>query len=169
MTRILGMLGAVVLAAVLASPVLAAGTWSDSGIQWATNKPFTLAVVDHTRGSWPALIAVSAADWSASGTADVVVGGNGRIKVTISDIASLTAPCGWTTVSLSNGHLKSAAITVNDLCNVPQIVICQEIGHALGMPDHRTDVPSAPSCMAPAWYGPHPTQDDLDELASLYQ
>ena len=168
MKRPIALVGAVALAAALSGTALAS-SWSDSGIQWATNKPFTLSVVDNTTGIWPALVVAAAADWSLSSAADVVIGGHGKIKVTVSNISSPTSPCGWMTVTLTSGHLKTAAITVNDACTGDhQIVICQELGHALGMPDHRLDLPPSPSCMAPALYGPHPIQDDFDELASLY-
>ncbi len=173
MRVIRNVIGLAVAASLLASPVQAA-TWSDSGIQWHTSVPFTLNVDDHTTGVWPARIAVAAADWSLSSTADVVVGGKGKIKVSVYEVNLASAPCAWMSVTVQGNYLKTASISLNNACldrqteENRQTVICQEIGHALGMPDHRTDVPPAPSCMAPAWYGPHPIQDDFDQLASRY-
>jgi hypothetical protein len=171
--RLFAIVGALAMAGALAIPVNAS-TWSDGGVRWRTNQPFVLHVNDNTTGAWPARVAVAAADWSLSSAADVIVGGNGKFKVSVSETYVVGGPCAWMTATFSNGYLKTASITLNNECldlqteSFRQTAICQEIGHALGMPDHRTDVPPAPSCMAPSWYGPHPIQDDYDELASLY-
>jgi hypothetical protein len=168
-------IGLAIAAGLVAAPVAASSTWSDSGVQWHTSKPFTLYVDDQTTGAWPARVAVAAADWTFSSAADVVVGGHGKFKVGVYNYAgSPSAPCAWMTITVQGSYLKTANITLNDTCldaqteSFRQTAICQEIGHALGMPDHRTNAPPEPSCMAPSWYGPHPIQDDFDELASLY-
>lgn len=168
-------IGLVVATSLSVSPTLAS-TWSDPGFQWRTRQPFTLNVDDHTTGGWPARVALAAADWSASSTADVVVGGKGgKVKVSIYNYAGpATSPCAWMQVSFTGGYIKSAGITINDTCMdvqadwFKQYAVCQELGHALGMPDHRTDVPTLPSCMSPQRPGEHPSLDDFDKLASLY-
>jgi len=167
------LLAAITAALLVASPVAATSAWSDPGVQWATRQPFTLYVIDQTTGAWPGRVAQAANEWSASSVADVVVGGKGKFKVTV---ANGTAPyaCAWMTFTTSNDHLKTASIFLNDTClaqqaeSFRQTAICQELGHALGLPDHRTDVPVATSCMAPQRYGPSPDADDFAKLAELY-
>ena len=180
--RKLSALGAIAgaMAFLLPSSVLAA-TWSDSGFQWHTNKPFTLHVNDYTTtGAWHSRVALAASEWSASSTADVVLGGSGRIKVSIENQAlSVNGPCAWMTVTTQGSYMKTAAIVLNDTCldyyaplftfSYQQMALCNELGHALGLPDHQTSDPGIPDCMAPSTRpGPSPTQIDFDKLDELY-
>jgi hypothetical protein len=169
--------GGVVLAVSLtvgtASPVVATSTWSDNGYQWNVhNPPFTVSVTDHTSASWAGRVQRAAADWSLSSTVDVKVGKSGKVDIYDGDYGPTY--CGWAVFYFHGGSVAKVLIYLNDTClsdpsnEFRQTVLCQEMGHALGLGDHRTDVPATPSCMAPQNYGPSPNQDDFDQLAAVY-
>jgi hypothetical protein len=170
MTR--GLLAALAVFAVCALPA-AASTWSDSGHQWKAHAPFTVRMVDQTTGAWPARVARAASEWSQASAVDVALGNSGKVAIQFG--SSLQQPCAYTNFDLTGqGQIKSATIVLRDGCmaswseDMKQFAICNEMGHALGMPDYRTDTPVIPSCMAPSNWGPSPSQDDYDELALLY-
>ncbi len=177
------------LALSISQPAAAStGTWSDPGYQWRTQKPFTLVVIDYTTtAAWHAKIARAAAEWSQSSTADVVVTTNakagGKIKVGVVNFDNgVGGPCAWMQADINGGYLKApVTIYLNDPCidagqaawgdrlDYGQLAICDEMGHALGLPDHQTSDPGIPDCMAPGIRpGPSPTQVDFDKLDELY-
>jgi hypothetical protein len=175
MKRIPAVLAAVALAAGLASPAFASSMWTDPGTQWNAHSPFTVKMVDHTTGTWPARVAKAASDWSLASVVDVQLV-TGSAKVTINDqYFGSGYPCGATIIyKTGQGTIKNAIINLNDSCldsqteTFRQIIICLEMGHALGLGDYRTDTSATPSCMAPQNWGPSPNQDDYDQLSAEY-
>jgi hypothetical protein len=129
---------------------------------------------DNTTNGWTARLVRSAADWSASPTVDAVLGKSGKVVVN-DGYYGTNAPCGWIAIYKSGqGFMSNAVIWINDTCTdtfsetLKQTLVCQEMGHALGLGDHRLDTPAIPSCMAPNHQGPSPNQDDFDQLAADY-
>lgn len=155
-----------------ASPVFALSEWSDSGFQWRASAPFIVRITDHTTGSWPARVQQAAADWSLSEAVDVKFVKNGKVDFYNGYYGATY--CGWAVFYFHGGSVSHVYVYLNDSCLDSQTesfrhtVICQEMGHSLGLGDHRLDYPSSPSCMAPRLYGPSPNQEDFDELLSKY-
>jgi hypothetical protein len=165
-----------VLATVVAAAACAASAsaeWvGNSGYLWNTSAPFSLTVESHADAAWTQRLAQSAADWSTSGIVFVSVANKGKVAL-YDGYYGTNQPCAWTQFWQHGGNLSHDAIYVNETCLAgwsdywKQYAICQELGHALGLPDHNT-TPSVSSCMAPGLSAISPSTDDFAELALLY-
>lgn len=183
--KFLAILSGVLLVLVSVIPVNAStGVWSDPGYQWRTSKPFSVSIIDYTTTQvWHDRVALAAAQWSQASAVDVIVGGKGKFKVGVVNFYNPGAGCAWTQADINGGYLKApVTIYLNDECidrgiivwgdrfDYGQLVICNEMGHGIGLPDHRVDDPGVPDCMAPGIHpGPSPIQDDFDKIAELYK
>jgi hypothetical protein len=139
---------------------------------WNSSAPFRVTVVSNTDAAWTQRLAQSASEWSKSGVVSVTVGNKG--KITLYDgYYGANQPCAWTQYWQHGGHISHDAIYLNETCLAnwsdfwKQYAVCQELGHALGLPDHDT-TPTVPSCMAPTMSASSPSSDDFAELAHLY-
>lgn len=155
-----------------AGTALASSVWSGSGYQWHARAPLTVRMADRTSGEWPARIARAASEWSAASAVDVVLGNSGKVEIRLSQ--GDPGYCAWTSFDLQGGYAKHATVWLSVPCLAgrsdafKQFAVCNEIGHALGLPDYRLDTPAVPSCMAPSNWGPSPNQDDFAYLWVLY-
>jgi hypothetical protein len=157
--------------ALFVSSAKADWVWS-VGYLWNASAPFSISVESHANATLTQWLAESASAWSQSGVVKVSVGSSG--KITLYDGYYGTGqPCAWTQYWQNGGHIGHDAIYLNETCMAgwtdywKQYAICQELGHALGMPDHNT-TPTVPSCMAPSMPATTPASDDFAELALLY-
>ncbi len=168
------------------------------GYHWArTSNPFTLKLGNNTSGTWTGLLATASSDWSQSNVLDtVVVAGSTRPK-TCRPTAGRDEICnanygntGWLGVAQiwinSQNHITQGTVKNNDYYfgsssytynneSEKLHVICQEMGHTLGLDHQSTDGTSLNTCMD--YYNntsnadtlsTHPNQHDYDELAIIY-
>jgi hypothetical protein len=143
-----------------------------SGYIWNASAPFSLTVESHADPALTQMLVQSAADWSASGVASVSVASSGKVAL-YDGYYGTGMPCAWTQYWQHGGKLSHDAIYLNETCMASwsdywkQYAICQELGHAIGLPDHNT-TPTVASCMAPNMPSTTPSTDDFSELALLY-
>jgi len=143
-----------------------------TGYLWNMSTPFSVTVTSHTDAGWTQMLAQSAADWSKSGVITVSVGDSGKIDLYDGYYGS-SEPCAWTQYWQHGGHIAHDAVYLNETCLAgwsdywKQYAVCQELGHALGLPDHNT-TPTTASCTAPSMPATTPGTDDFAELALLY-
>jgi hypothetical protein len=144
----------------------------NTGYLWNGNAPLRLTVVSNADATWTQRLTQSAAQWSNSGVVNVSVGGSGKIAL-YDGYYGTSRPCAWTQYWQHNGNISHDAIYMNETCLASwtdywkQYALCQELGHAIGLPDHDT-TPTVASCMAPSLSGTAPSTDDFAELTQLY-
>jgi hypothetical protein len=176
MRRLVGITGAVALAAALVASVSAA-TYLPN--KWRANPPFTVTMVNVsvTRPELVIGLQQAAAAWSASSVLDVVIGGKGNNKVQAYEVNLPSQQLiGWADIQgvAGKGYIKTAAVTFND-AYIGTIftqdyytgIVCHEIGHALGLDHVETPDPES-TCMTPGPSGPNPSAQDFINLAALY-
>jgi hypothetical protein len=140
------------------------------GKHWARQSyPFTLQLGDNVSGSdWDARLQQASNDWTQSQVVytRIVPGGatKGKCQATKGRVEVCSVSLGGSTLGKASlwttgGHITQAVVQVNDyLLNGPfrfnssawrQYVICQEIGHALGLDHQDEDTlnPNLGTCM----------------------
>lgn len=175
-------------------------TWAShswGGYHWArTSNPFILKLGDNVASAWDVYLGDASTDWSVSPELDttIVAGATkprncrptgGRVEVCSATYGN-TGWLGVAGISISGGHIVQGYVKVNDTYfntptyNTPgwrHLVMCQEIGHTLGL-DHQDtafDNANLGTCMdyTNSPYGPpsneHPNQHDYDQLSLSYQ
>jgi len=186
------------LAAVVAVTGSASATHSWGGYHWArTSNPFTLKLGNNTSGTWTGLLGTVSTDWTKSDVLDtlIVTGGtkakvcrptSGRVEVCNASYGN-TGWLGVAQIWISGGvHITQGTVKNNDYYfgsstytynneNEKLHVICQEVGHTLGLDHQSTDGSSQNTCMD--YYhntkedvdkSTHPNQHDYDELGIIY-
>ncbi|MEK7507647.1 MAG: hypothetical protein AAB602_01000 [Patescibacteria group bacterium] len=177
----------------LAGVVLAFHSWGP--YHWArTSNPFALKLGDNVSGaSWDAALSVAATDWSSSTVLDtIVVAGatnpknckavTGRVEVCNSKYGN-NGWLGLAQIWITGGeHITKGVVKLNDTYfntskyNKPawrNLVMCQEIGHTLGLDHQDEDFGNANlgTCMDytndPST-NQHPNAHDYEELALIY-
>jgi hypothetical protein len=187
---------AAVAGVVLAASASANHSWG--GYHWArTTSTFTLKLGDNVSGPWDSMLATASSDWSQSSVLDttVVPGGtkpkscrptSGRVEVCSANYGN-TGYLGLAQIWITGGvHITQGIVKNNDYYfgsssyqynNTAEMqhVICQEIGHTLGL-DHQSETgASLNTCMdyyhntsASDTKSTHPNQHDYDELVTIY-
>lgn len=158
-----------------------------------TANPFTLQLGDNVSSNWDGHLATSATDWSASTVLDTTVvkgstkARNCRAKDGKAEICSANyGATGWLGIAqiwVSGDHITKGVVKVNDTYfnTSPynsalwrDLVMCQEIGHVLGLGhvDEDFDNASQGTCMDysanPTDADRHPNQHDYDQLEAIY-
>ncbi len=188
--KILGTLAVLLLAGSITTVASADNSWAN--YHWArTANPFTLNLGDNVSSAWDVYLQTSSADWSTPSALDtpIVVGANlrncrpvaGRVEV----CNKTYGKNGWLGIASiwANGdHITQGTVKVNDTYfntttyNTPawrNLVMCQEIGHTLGL-DHQDEIfnnANLGTCMDYTnnpTDNQHPNQHDYDTLASIY-
>ena len=188
----------VTFAAVLVATGPASATHSWGGYHWArTSNPFTLKLGNNTSGSWTTDLATVSSDWSQSTVLDTnVVAGrtkpkscrpaSGRVEVCSANYGN-TGWLGVAQIWISGGvHITQGTVKNNDYYFGSSTyrynngaeklhVLCQEVGHILGLDHQSTDGSSLNTCMdyyhntsASDTLSTHPNQHDYDELGIIY-
>jgi hypothetical protein len=176
----------------------ASATHSWGGYHWArTGNPFTLKLGNNTSGTWSTdLTRTVSPDWkSAVLDTSVVAGGtrpktcrptSGRVEVCSANYGN-TGWLGVAQIWVTGGvHITQGTVKNNDYyfgSSTYQFnneaeklhVICQEVGHTLGLDHQSTDGTSLNTCMdyyhntsASDTKSTHPNQHDYDELGIIY-
>lgn len=181
---------------VLAAAGTAFATHSWNGYHWArTSNPFTLKLGDNVSLAWDATLATASSDWSESSVLDttIVTGSSkGNCQPTKGRVEVCSKTYGWNgwlglaQIWISGSHITQGAVKLNDTYfnistynnpNERLHVICQEIGHTLGLDHQSTDGSSLDTCMdyfsntganAGSSLSTAPNQHDYDELVAIY-
>ena len=181
------------LVAALALPIVASASNSWGNYHWArTTNPLTLSLGDNVSGNWDAHLVDANADWNASTALNNSVDpgrtnpkrcspANGLVEICNSKYGS-TGWLGIAGVWASGDHITRGYVKVNDTYfnqagyNTPawrQLVMCQEVGHVLGLAHQDEDFNNANlnTCMdytSSPESNQHPNAHDLAELGLIY-
>jgi hypothetical protein len=183
-----------VFLALTALPSASSADHSWSTYHWArTNDSFTVVQLgDNVSALWQSYLATASSDWSMSSVLDTVVvdGGTwprncqptfGRVEV-CSGRYGLNGWLGVAQVWISGDHITQATVKLNDTYfdtaqyNNPawrNLVMCQEIGHTLGLDHQDEDFSNVPlgTCMDYSndpKPNQHPNWHDYGELEIIY-
>ena len=180
---------------------IAAASHSWGSYHWArTSNSFTIKVVDSVTSSWGTPLSTAVLDWSASSVLNAVneAGSDswtarfncsmpkGKIRACNYSYGNT----GWLGIAQivvnSTNHITKGRVAVNDTYfnlstynnpNERLHVMCQEIGHALGLDHQSEDGSSLNTCMdyfsntganALSTLSTHPNQHDYDQLVTIY-
>lgn len=181
-----------VMFAVVAFPTATFASHSWNNYHWArTANPFTLLVVDSMTPDWDVELNTALTGWSAATVLDLSITSSddsqktrkrcsavqGQMRVCNAEYG-LNGWLGLASIYLdSNGHITQGTAKMNDSyssywsnLDEKNHVVCQEIGHVLGLDHTSTDGSSQGTCMDYSsdpnsqW----PNQHDFDELAAIY-
>jgi len=181
------------LALTLVLPVTVSASHSWGGYHWArTTNPFTLKLGDNVSPDWDSYLVTTANDWSASSVLDTTIVSGGSVKRLCSATTGMVQVCnskygnnGWLGVAsiwASGKHITKATVKLNDTYfasgsyNTPawrNLVMCQEVGHTLGLDHQDTDFSNAnlDTCMdytGNPGSNQHPNAHDYEQLALIY-
>jgi hypothetical protein len=188
--------GVALLAAVATSSALASHSWN--GYHWArTANPFTIKLGDNVGGLWDGMLVTASSDWTKANPLDTAImpgttrpkscrPRSGRVEVCTASYGN-TGWLGVAQIWITGGvHITQGTVKNNDYYfgnssyqynNTAEMqhVICQEIGHTLGL-DHQDETGrSLNTCMdyyhntsAADTKSTHPNQHDYDELGIIY-
>jgi len=186
--RLFGVIALVLMLAVASFPTAEAShSWNN--YHWArTSNPFTLKVGDNVNSTWDSYLNTTISDWSQSNVLDMTkVAGTSNKRC--SAVAGTVQVCngtygqnGWlglAQISLSGGHISQGTAKMNDTYfNMAQYnnsaernhVMCQEVGHTLGLGHTSEDGSSQGTCMdySQDINSQHPNQHDYSMLSSIY-
>ena len=177
-------------AVLAASTALASHTWN--GYHWArTTSSFTIQVIDSTTSNWDDELSRALSQWSQSSKLDMRV-------TAYDDSASTRSRCGmvvgkvrtcnytygsngWlglASINLdSSGHINQGSVKINDSYsssfssqNERWHVMCQELGHTLGLGHTSEDGSTQNTCMdySQSSTSTAPNSHDYNMLASIY-
>lgn len=183
----------VALALVGALGVPARATHSWNGYHWARGDasiPVSLRLLDKMNGVWDTLHPAVSSDWGALSPvfAFTTVSGK-RVAYEVELASKKFGNNGWLGLATiwidGSGHIVRGRVQVNDYYfqfpryNTPEVrqhVLCQELGHVLGLDHNRAgDEGGSPddSCMNdrvtfPTEVYPHPNVHDAEQIGLVY-
>lgn len=179
----------------IATIAYASHAWSN--YHWArTSNPFTLKSGDNVSSAWDSYLAIASTDWSESTVLDttIVTGNAGnprRCRATSGRVEVCNASYGFNgwlgtaSIWVFGSHIVQGTVKVNDsyfntstynTTGWRSLVMCQEIGHTLGLGHQDEDFNNTPitphTCMD--YFVPgadevvHPNVHDYDQLQTIY-
>lgn len=181
-----------VLTAVISLPINVAASHSWGSYHWArTSNPFNLRVVDSNTTNWDGNKDAAITAWSSSAVLNLVneAGDSSStarkkcvmISGKIHSCNSTYGSNGWlglASINISGNHITQGTSKMNDsYFNSPsysnvnrQHVMCQEIGHTLGLDHQSTSGADLNTCMdyATALDNPNPNAHDYEQLGLIY-
>lgn len=194
---ILGLVAAGAMLTAILLPSIAGANHSWGNYHWArTSNPFTIKLGNNTAGSWTGHLATASSDWSQSAVLDTtVVAGRtkpkacrptkGRVEVCNANYGG-NGWLGLAQIWISGSHITQGIVKNNDYYfgnstysfnnEAEKLhVMCQEIGHTLGL-NHQSENGSSLNTCMDYYYNTsdsdttstHPNQHDYDQLAAIY-
>lgn len=176
----------------LAPAVQANHSWG--GYHWArSSNPFTLKLGDNLSSNWDPYLEKTSSDWSVSSVLDTTIVPGGTAARRCRPTSGRVEVCnyrygnnGWLGLAqiwVSGNHITQGVTKVNDTyfntvkyntSSWKNLVICQEVGHTLGLDHQDEDFNNPPlgTCMdytSDPTPNQHPDQHDYDELAAIYE
>jgi predicted Zn-dependent protease len=173
---------------VQAAPSQGAHRWLH--LHWArSSNPFTLTYQANVSSTWSSLVSKVIGEWDnvaqySPGTFDVVnFAGGPKLKIESGNYG----PTGWfgiaeVTFEVLTGHIEEGSVKVNDYYFTGQYnttvardhVLCQEVGHILGLDHNNLSPLFGTSCMSdnnatlsnPAYQTPN--AHDAQQLNAIY-
>ena len=189
-TRISAVVATAVLAATAAFSGTANATHAWGSYHWARqSNPFTLKVGDNVTSAWDSYLNTSNSQWSQSTVLNLtkVTGSTtGKLcKATLGRVEvcnSAYGQNGWlglASISISGSHITQGTVKLNDTYfamaqynnpNERAHVMCQEIGHTLGLAHTSEDGSSQSTCMdySQSPSSTAPNAHDYSQLQSIY-
>ena len=181
------------LAGLGAFPIIAGASHSWGNYHWArTSNPFTLKLGDNLTSSWDPYLATTSSDWSVSTVLDTAIvagqgwpncrANKGRVEVCNKTYGS-NGWLGVATVWTNGSHIVQGTVKVNDTyfkmtkynkLEWKQAVMCQEVGHTLGLDHQDEDFNNTPlgTCMdysSDPTLNQHPNAHDYEQLETTYE
>jgi hypothetical protein len=179
-------------AVVLTASLTASAGHSWNNYHWArTTSSFTLQVVDSNTSNWDDELALALSQWSQSTKLNMVVSSyddSSRARKQCRAVAGMVRSCnaaygnnGWLGLASINldaqGHISRGTSKMNDSYSSyfasqdeRRHVMCQELGHTIGLGHTSEDGSSQSTCMdysqSPSSTGPN--QHDYDQLLAQY-
>ncbi len=186
-------ISAITMFALLSFPITSSASNSWGSYHWArTSNPFSLRVVDSNTADWDDNLNGANSDWSTSTVLNLIYEGgdsSSRTRKRCPMIAGKVRSCnaaygfnGWlglASINISGGvHITQGSSKMNDSYfsgggyteTNRQHVMCQEIGHTLGL-DHQSESGAdLNTCMdyADALDNPSPNSHDYQQLQTIY-
>ena len=167
---------------------------------WArTSNPFTLKLGDNTSSPWTTMLNTASSQWSVPNVLNTNVASGGTTPATCAATSGRVEVCnydfgdtGWLGVAqiwiyVGGSHIAQGTVKLNDHyfglgktyrynnSAEMQHVVCQEVGHTLGLDHQSTSGASLSTCMD--YYhntsdsdtqSTQPNQGDMDELRCIY-
>lgn len=170
-----------------AAPASAGHSWG--GYHWArTANPFTLGLDNNLKTApWQGLGGSVSVDWTKSSVLDTPLSGpktdNKRCKASsgrdevCNDRYGRNGWLGLAQIWISGGHIVQGVVKVNDTyldsgysAVNKQHVLCQEVGHTLGLDHQDESGADLDTCMdyANALDNPSPNAHDYTQLETIY-
>ena len=183
----LAVLAVLALGLAVPSAVLGNNTWGN--YHWArTSNPFTLKLVDSVSPAWDSYLQTTRLDWGASSVVDTVVeagtatknckGTSGKVQV-CNGKYGYNGWIGLAQIWINGVHITKGTAKMNDsYFSLPQYntpeernhVMCQEVGHTLGLDHTSEDGSSQKTCMdySSDPLSQHPNLHDYQTLEAIY-
>lgn len=185
--------GAAVLFSLGAVVAIAGATHSWGGYHWARSQnPFTVVLGDNVSSLWDQHLKTASGDWNNSSVLDTAIIPGTKNPKTCKATSGRVEVCnakygrnGWlglASIGIQGSHIMQGVVKMNDtyfntaFYNNPawkNLVMCQEIGHTLGLDHQDENFNNAPlgTCMdysADPAPNQHPNQHDYDMLETIY-